>query len=71
MGNDKLKEANENIEELIDIIVDNIIVRNNGNCLTVVLFGLDRDCKDKSCSECNHISLLRYKEKMLKRYIVK
>jgi hypothetical protein len=67
----KLKEANENIAELINKIVD-LRAPDNGNCLKFCLLGENRDCcNDISCHECNRLSKERYRNWLIEQYIVK
>lgn len=67
----KLKQANENITELIDKVVS-LRAPDNGNCLKVSLLGECRDCcNDISCHECNRLSKARYRKWLIEQYIVK
>lgn len=67
----KLEQANENITELIDKVVD-LSAPDNGLCLKVCLLGGDRDCcNDVSCHECNNLSKAKYRNWLIEQYIVK
>lgn len=66
----KLDKANENIIELVDRLVNAKVANHNGHCLKVVLFGEDRrNCGD--CDTCNREQIRRYREMLLKKYLVK
>lgn len=69
---EKLEKANKNIEHLVDMVVGITMADNYGLCLRQTLLGLKRNCCDKiSCDECNNLSMLKYKEELLKKYLVK
>ena len=69
----KLKQANETIEYLIDAYISARTRNYDGCCLRITLLGEDRldDCNGNSCSQCNYNSRMEYRERLLKRYIVK
>lgn len=69
---DKLKLANKNIEELIDRLVYETTKSMDGHCLKFSLLGEDRsDCDKISCDVCNYIIIERYKNALLRKFIVK
>ena len=54
------------------MVVGITMADNYENCLRQTLLGLKRDCCDKiSCGDCNNLSVLKYKEELLKEYLVK
>ena len=69
----KLKQANETIEYLVDALVAAKTDKYAGCCLRITLLGIDRfdDCNNISCNMCNYNSRMEYREKLLKRYLVK
>lgn len=69
---EKLEKANKNIEHLVDMVVGITMADNCGYCLRQTLLGLKRNCCDKiSCNDCNNLSIMKYKEELLKKYLVK
>ncbi len=67
---DKLKQANENIEELIEQILfyeQYIGPMSEGRCERFDYTG--NDCKD--CGKCKEVYFEKQKEKYLEKYIVK
>lgn len=69
---EKLEKANKNIEHLVNMVVGITMADNYGNCLRQTLLGLKRNCCDKiSCDDCNNRSIMKYKEELLKKYLVK
>lgn len=69
----KLKQANETIEYLVDALISAKTRNYDGCCLRITLLGEDRldDCYSNSCNQCNYNSRMEYRERLLKRYIVK
>jgi hypothetical protein len=69
----KLKQANENIEYLVNALISEKTRNYDGCCLRITLLGEDRmdDCNNQSCYQCNYKSKMRYREMLLKHYIVK
>ena len=66
----KLNKANENIIELVDRLVNAKIANHDGHCLKIVLFGGERsNCED--CNACRREQIRRYREMLLKQYLVK
>lgn len=66
---DKLKQANENIEDLVGKIVGLIKAEHSGRCLRVVLLNKDRICgTQENCDICNSNSAKRYAEFLLGKY---
>ena len=65
----KLKQANQNIEELVNRFVWHLADSNKGNCLRFLLFD-ERKC-DKDCGVCNQKQLERYRKALLNDYLVK
>ena len=67
----KLKQANENIEELVDALIRARSQNYDHCCLRVVLLGKDRyKCGEIDCNECNYKARQEYKNRLLNRYIV-
>lgn len=70
---DKLKKANEHINELVHRYVNAKFEHCNGHCLRVLL-GMDRICDNSSicdCYQCNKITKTQFENKILEYYIVK
>ena len=68
----KLKQANENIECLVDALISEKTRNYDGCCLRITLLGKDRiDCNNQSCCQCNYKAKMKYKEMLLERYAVK
>ena len=69
----KLKQANENIEYLIDALIRQETKNYDGCCLRITLFGEDRrnDCEKISCYQCCQETKKRYKKMLLEQYLVK
>lgn len=69
----KLKQANENIEYLIDALIRQETKVYDGCCLRITLFGEDRrnDCNKISCDQCRRETKMRYKKILLEQYLVK
>lgn len=69
----KLKQANENIEYLVDALIRQETKNYDGCCLIITLFGEDRrsDCEKISCVQCCQETKKRYREMLLKQYLVK
>ena len=69
----KLKQANENIEYLVDALITQETKIYDGCCLRITLFGEDRrnDCEKISCDQCCQETKKRYRERLLKQYLVK
>lgn len=69
----KLKQANENIEYLVDAYISQKTRNNDGCCFRITLLGEDRldNCNDVSCVQCCQNAKQRYREMLLKQYLVK
>lgn len=68
---DKLKQANDNIEVLVGKIVGLIKTEHSGHCLRVVLLNKDRICgTQENCDICNSNSVKMYAEFLLEKYKV-
>ena len=68
----KLKQANETIEHLVDALISEKSRNYDGCCLRITLLGEDRiNCSNQSCYQCNCDSKMKYKEMLLRRYLVK
>ena len=69
----KLIQANENIEELVDALIGARSQNYDHCCLRVVLLNKER-CRcgddDMSCDECNRKAKAEYRDKLLSHYLV-
>lgn len=70
---EKLKQANENIEYLVDALIRQETKHYDGCCLRITLFGEDRrtDCEKISCDQCCQETKKRYRKMLLEQYLVK
>ena len=68
----KLKQANQNIRELIDGYISVKTQNYDHCCLRIVLLGKERHkkCGDVSCDECNRKAKEEYRNRLLNQYIV-
>lgn len=64
-----LATANNNIEELIDLLIGEKVFPMTGHCLRVALLHKDKCC-EKTCSNCNYESIIAYKKQLLEKYII-
>ena len=69
----KLKQANENIEYLVDAYILQKTKNYDGCCLRITLLGKNRakDCNSKSCVQCCNETKQKYREMLLEQYLVK
>ena len=68
---DKLRQANEHIEELIDGYISVKSQNYDDCCLRVVLLNKDRkNCGNIDCNVCNQKAKEEYRTKLLNHYIV-